>query len=79
MSNLEKYNDIFMKVFEVSENDLGDEFQFDTVEKWDSVTHMMLISEIEECFDIMFDTDDILDLKSYSDGKIMLRKYEIEL
>lgn len=46
---------------------------------WDSVAHMVLISEVENVFDIMLDTDDVIDFSSFVKGKEILRKYEIEI
>ena len=78
MTNLEKYNKAFCEQFEISEDQLpGLEYQ--AVETWDSVGHMGLIAALEEAFDIMMDTDDIIDLSSYEKGKeILTKNYEIE-
>ncbi len=46
---------------------------------WDSIGHMSLVAALEEAFDIMMDTDDIIDLSSYEKGKEILKKYDIEL
>ena len=35
------------------------------------------ISELEETFDIMMDTDDIIDFNSYKKGMEILNKYNI--
>ena len=36
-------------------------------------------NSLEEAFDIMIDTDDIIDLSSYEKGKDILNKYEVIL
>lgn len=77
MSNQEKYNEIFTRLFEVDESALNEEFTFAAVEKWDSLLHMMLISDLEDTFDIMLDTDDILHFGGYCNGKKILEKYQI--
>ena len=41
--------------------------------------HMQLIAALEDAFDIMFDTDDIIDFSSYEKGKEFMAKYEVEL
>ena len=46
---------------------------------WDSVGHMTLMAAIEDAFDIMLDTDDIVDFSSYEKGKEILKKYDVEL
>lgn len=78
MTNIEKYNNAFFNAFQVEESELpGLEYQGITA--WDSVGHMQLIAELEDAFDIMMDTDDIIDLSSYEKGKEILSKYEITL
>ena len=77
MSNLEKYNRIFMDVLGVDESALNDSFTFDAVSQWDSVAHLSLISELEDAFDIMFESEDILHYGSYENGKKILQKYSV--
>ena len=40
---------------------------------------MGLIAAIEEAFDIMMETDDIVDLSSFDKGKEILKKYDVEI
>ena len=37
-----------------------------------------MIAQIEDAFDIMFETEDIIDFNSYDKGKELLAKYGIE-
>ena len=72
MDNLEKYDGAFMK-----EQLEGLEYQ--QIASWDSVGHMELVAAIEDAFDIMMDTDDIIDFSSYEKGKeILAQNYNIE-
>ncbi len=79
MNNLEKYNNAFISVFGVSEDELKD-LKYQEIKAWDSVGHMELISALEDAFDIMMDTDDVIDLSSYDIGMQILAKddYGIE-
>lgn len=77
MTNLEKYNNVFMENLQVSETQL-ENLKYQGVELWDSVGHMTLVAAIEDAFDIMLDTDDIIDLSSYEKGKEILKKYDVE-
>ncbi len=75
MTSLEKYNKAFMETFEITEDKLkGLEYQ--AISEWDSVGHMSLIAALEDEFDIMMDTDDIIDLSSYEKGMEILAKEE---
>lgn len=77
MSNLEKYNQVFAAVFEVEESALGQDFSADTFDKWDSITQLSLATELEDSFDIMFEAEDLLQLRSYEGGKAILGKYDV--
>lgn len=79
MNNQEKYKETFIKSLEIGEEDLTDELTYNTVENWDSVGHMQLVAELEEAFDIMMETDDIIDFSSYGKGKEILKKYGVEI
>ena len=78
MSNNEKYQNIFMEIFSVEAEELNDSFTFKDVEKWDSLTHLTLISELEGAFDVMFETEDILHFGGYENGKKILAGYGVE-
>ena len=73
MSNLEKYNKAFTETFEITEDKLPG-LKYQDIEAWDSVGHMSLVAALEDAFDIMMDTDDIIDLSSYEKGKEILAK-----
>lgn len=78
MTNIEKYDAAFIETFGVTEDQLPT-LAYQSVQEWDSVGHMQLIGALEEAFDIMFDTDDIIDFSSYENGKEYMAKYEVEL
>ena len=75
MSNLEKYTQVFMDTFGVSAEEAVT-LKYQDIDAWDSVGHMGLISSLEDTFDIMMDTDDIIDFSSYEKGKEILSKAE---
>lgn len=79
MTNIEKYNKVFRDVLGVADEVLNEGFTFKDVPQWDSVAHLSLISELEDAFDIMFESEDILHYGSYENGKAILRKYEIDI
>ncbi len=77
MSDLEKYNKAFTESFGIGESKLAG-LTYQSIPEWDSVGHMSLIAAIEDSFDIMMETDDIIDLSSYEKGKEILAKYDIK-
>ena len=77
MTNLEKYNDVFCRVLNVNVDVLNESFTFKDVLQWDSVAHLSLISELEEVFDVFFESEDILHYGSYKNGITILKKYGV--
>lgn len=78
MSNLEKYNNAFIENLGVTADQLAS-LQYQGTQLWDSVGHMTLMAALEDAFDIMLDTDDIIDFSSYEKGKVILKKYDVEI
>ncbi len=78
MNNLEKYDNAFCSVFGI-EPDKLEGLSYQQIAMWDSVGHMSLIAELEDAFDILMETDDIIDFSSYEKGKEILKKYNVEL
>lgn len=77
MTNREKYNQVFIESFSVGEGQLNADFVYQSVPQWDSIGHMSMIAALENAFDIMMDTDDIIDFSSYAKGIELLAKYNI--
>lgn len=77
MGNLQRYNQIFEKVLNVNSAMLNEKFTFADTPQWDSVAHLNLISELEDAFDIMFESNDILHYESYCNGINILKKYGV--
>lgn len=75
--NRVKYFEVFKALFEVEESELNDSFTFQNVEKWDSLTHLTLITDLEDAFDVMFETDDILHFGGFTNGMKILEKYGV--
>ena len=78
MNNLEVYNDTFKEAFGLEEDQLLD-LEYQSISDWDSVGHMELIAALEDAFDIMMETDDIIEFSSYAKGKELLGKYGVVL
>ena len=60
MKNMEKYTQVFVEMFGKSADEVKNLHYQDIIE-WDSVGHMTLMSTLEDTFDIMMETDDIID------------------
>ena len=65
-----------MDCFSLTEADLNSELKYQSIPAWDSVGHVGMIAELEDVFDIMFETEDIIDFNSYGKCKELLAKYD---
>jgi acyl carrier protein len=78
MTNLDKYRNIFLETFSLADDFDVENLKFQQIQEWDSVGHMDLIASLEDEFDIMFDTEEIIGLNSYARGIEMLKEHAIE-
>ncbi len=73
---LEKVTIAFSSVLEHNNFQLKNETTADDVDGWESITHMMIISEIEKTFNIKFKLMDLMNMNSVGD---LLNTIESEL
>ncbi|WP_415890284.1 acyl carrier protein [Neptuniibacter sp. SY11_33] len=79
MSNRNKYDEIFIEVFEIEADQLNEKLEYQSIEAWDSVGHMSLMAALEDEFDIMLEMDDIVDFGSYMTGVETMKKYGVDI
>ena len=76
--NSEKYLQIFIEVLGIRPEEAAG-LEYNSIPNWDSVGHMSLVSALEDAFDIMMDTDHIIDFSSFEKGKeILASNYDIK-
>ena len=78
MSNLELYKNAYVESFEI-EISIVESLEYQSIPEWDLVGHMLLMSTLEEKFDIMLDMDDIIDFSGFEKGKEILLKYDVKI
>jgi acyl carrier protein len=75
----EIFNDIIGKILLLESHQIRDDFSRNDIEDWDSMTHLVLVSEIEQAFDIILSDDDIVEIEIIGDFKKILIKYGIDI
>ena len=78
MDNNEKLRQIFADSLGIGIEKVVDSLEYNSISEWDSIAHMALIASIDKSFDIMLDTDDVIDMSSFGIAKELLKKYELE-
>lgn len=77
MNNQEKLINAFSEALAVSKDTINDELAYQSIPEWDSITHMILISQLEDTFEVAIDTDDVIDMSSVGKAKEILTKYNV--
>lgn len=77
MNNEQKLRQVFSEALEIEITQVTNDLTYNTIPEWDSIAHMALIAEIDDQFDTMLDTDDVLDMSSFAKAKEILKKYDV--
>jgi acyl carrier protein len=77
ITNLEKYKNCFAEAFALADDADIESLKYQAIPEWDSVGHMALMALLEEKFEVLMDTDDIIDFSSYEAGREIMKKYDV--
>ena len=70
-----KLKTIFADSLDIDQSIVTDNLRYAEIPQWDSVAHMALMAYIEVGFDIMIDTEDVIDMSSFEKAKQIVTKY----
>lgn len=56
---------------------VNEDLKYQSISEWDSIAHMVLINELETNFNIIIDTDDVIEMSSVAKAKTILKKHNI--
>lgn len=77
--NLQKLKQAFVENVGVSPDTDWTHLAYGSTPGWDSVAHMALISGIENNFDIMLSTDQVINMSDFSKAKEIVASHGIVL
>ena len=66
---------LFRDTFDLDAGAVCEELAYRGVPAWDSVGHMRLIAALETAFDVMLDTDEVIDLSSFAKAVEILDRH----
>lgn len=78
MSTSTKLQTVFAKALAVPEETITDDLEYQGIPEWDSVSHMMLVTEIEAAWNLTIATEDVLAMGSVAMVKELLEKYGVD-
>jgi acyl carrier protein len=70
----EQLLDILSKVLLIEKDEISDDIRRKDFEAWDSMAHLVIVSEVENAFDIFFEDEEVVDIWTVGDLKSMLSK-----
>jgi acyl carrier protein len=76
--NEQKLRKAFATALDLDEALVKDDLAYGVSVGWDSIAHMSLVQSLDDAFAIMLDTDDVLDMSSFTKAREILQKYGIE-
>ena len=76
--NKEKLRSCFSRTLGIPMERVSDDPAYNTIEEWDSVGHMALVADLETTFDVVLDTDDILNLSSVGQAVAILSGHGVD-
>ncbi|MHA3964878.1 MAG: hypothetical protein AM325_015220 [Candidatus Thorarchaeota archaeon SMTZ1-45] len=68
----DKLLEILSKVLLLEKNAISDDLRRKDFEAWDSMAHLIIVSEIENEFEIFFEDEEVIDLWTVGDIKKVL-------
>ena len=74
MTNEDKIKEIFVKIFPEIVDDFDLNRDQSDYENWDSFTHVNLVSEIEDQFNVELETDEIVSISSAKSALELIKK-----
>ena len=77
--NLDKMQRAFREALGLDDDYDVAELEYQGIREWDSVAHMQLIDELEEEFDVMLPTDDVIDMSSFKVAREILTRHGVDM
>jgi acyl carrier protein len=78
MDNTKKLKNVFVESLALSGDTDFSTLAYRSIDEWDSVAHMQLVGEIEDAFDVMLETQDVLDMSSFNKATEILGRYGVD-
>jgi acyl carrier protein len=77
VSSLDQLREAFRTALDLPADAPVDDLKYQDNEKWDSLAHMSLIATLEDEFEVMIDTDDVINMSSFAEAINILGKYGV--
>ncbi len=76
---MERMKAVLSKILNIPESEITDQTSPDNTENWDSFNGLLMVSELENTFNVNFTMDEIVAVKCVGDIKYYLKKHGVVL
>ena len=77
MTNSQKLYNSFATALNIELSMINDDLKYQSITQWDSISHMILVSQIEEDFGVSLDANDVIDMSTVEKAKKILTRLGI--
>ncbi|OQP56648.1 acyl carrier protein [Niastella populi] len=77
MHTQQNLQEVIAKAFGIAPTDITDELEYQGIPEWDSVSHLVLVTELETAYGITIEMEDVLTMGSVAKVKELLKKYNV--
>lgn len=78
MKPISELHKVFADTFDIGMDTDFDSLEYRGIQKWDSAAHMRLIANLENAFDVMLSTDQVLGMSSFTKAREILKEHGVE-
>jgi acyl carrier protein len=78
-TTIKELKQVFAIALNIPENSVPESIEYQSIPEWDSITHMVLVSELEDKYNISIETDDVVDLSSFVKAIEIIAKYGVAI
>jgi acyl carrier protein len=75
----EKLYSLISKILNISQDEINDESNPQTISTWTSFNGYVMLYELEQTFDVKFSIDEAMDVKNIADIKRHLKNHGVKL
>lgn len=76
---MERLKVILSKILNIPESEITDQTSPDNTENWDSFNGLLIVSELENTFNVNFTMDEIREVKCVKDIKASLKSHGVNI
>lgn len=79
MKTTKNLHEVIATALSVPVEAVSDSLEYQSIPEWDSMSHLVLVTELENAFKVSIETQDVLEMGSVASVREILKKYGAEV